>query len=117
MSRSTLYVRFPDGEVRFGIFNDTVGVAVPPLFDTEREAWDWWGEYYGGTWVLPPAHEDRDIHDVELALPAVQYWRGLATRHLIVGPIDPYDADQSTGLPDWLEGSLAEGWRPVVVQT
>lgn len=35
-----MVVRFPDGEVRWGIFNGTCNLASPALFDTMDEAWE-----------------------------------------------------------------------------
>lgn len=40
VSSGTMMVRFPDGEVRYGIFHGTANLASPPLFATGDEAWD-----------------------------------------------------------------------------
>lgn len=40
MSRGNLYVQLPDGEIRYGIYNGTCGIAQPNLYDTPEEAWD-----------------------------------------------------------------------------
>jgi hypothetical protein len=40
MSSGTMMVRFPDGEVRYGIFHGTANLASPPLFATSDEAWE-----------------------------------------------------------------------------
>jgi hypothetical protein len=40
MSRAGLRVVFPDGTVRCGIYEGTVDIAYPWLYDTDREAWD-----------------------------------------------------------------------------
>jgi hypothetical protein len=48
MSRGTLFVKFPDGAVRYGIYNGTSDFAQPPLFDHPNDAWEWWSAYYKG---------------------------------------------------------------------
>ena len=39
MSRATLTVTFPDGHVRYGVYNGTSDFAYPDLFGTVEEAW------------------------------------------------------------------------------
>lgn len=90
MSRSTMTVKFADGAVRYGIFNGTVGVPQPPLFDTAEEAWDWWEKYSDGgftdpdVWNVVPTGTGEPV----VANDGWREWDGTATRNHYTGPFD-----------------------------
>lgn len=103
MSRATLAVRFPDGEIRYGIYDGTRDLAYPLLVDTSSEAW-----------ALPYRDKGPEI-PVEVRSEAVVifcplaggfYWDGRATRTRIVEGRAPYASDEwaellVNGKPSW----------------
>jgi hypothetical protein len=105
MSRATLYVRFPDGEVRFGLYNGTSDIAWSPLYATQGEAWD---VYTAEPW--PDGTTEGTAVDVATNYGNGFWWRGVATRDALLSPLDPWqDAEIVVDeLPDW---AIAE-WRP-----
>lgn len=96
MSRATLYVRFPDGTLRYGIYNGTSDIARSELTDTPQHAW---GGYQDD--VDPGPDEAVDI--------ASDYgggfaWKGTATRTQLTSGHDMMEADADSyfnSLPDW----------------
>lgn len=46
MSRANAQVKFPDGTIKYGIYNGTIDCYWFPLFDTAEQAWEAWEEYY-----------------------------------------------------------------------
>lgn len=99
MSRATLFVKFPDGKIRYGIYNGRVDIARPMLYDTIDEAWhnrfEDWSEY-----------EEGSGEPVEVA---TNYgggfcWRGTATKEHLTSAHDPWALDEfdyRSILPDW----------------
>lgn len=100
MSRATLYVQFPDGSVRYGLYDGTTDVAWPELFATPKAAWDNYG-------AETPFDADPPV-PVRLA---TDYgggcsWSGTSTRSRVIGGRDQFDASEdddsySDGLPSW----------------
>lgn len=114
MSHATLYVRFPDGCLRYGIYSGTADTARGALFDSPEQAWsakdddavDWWPD------------GDGPVVPVEVA---TDYgggcgWRGTAARNALADGFDPYESDgRSDGLPHWAvyPGVVVDGSRMV----
>lgn len=96
MSRATLYVQFPDGTVRYGLYDGTSDVACSPLYSSPHAAWD----------VYDLSGSDGEVPDeAERVHVASDYgggfsWVGLATRDRLVGGFEP-DVDYESGLPSW----------------
>lgn len=70
MSRASVQVKFPDGTIKYGIYNGTADVFWKPLFDNSEEAWKAWEEYYNSKpmndskWINV---YDDSYYDVEIA--------------------------------------------------
>lgn len=96
MSRATLYVKFPDGSLRYGLYCGTSDIAWAPLYDTPREAWD--------AYVPDSAH--RMAEDLPVRI-ATDYgggfaWSGRATAERLTEGFNPDESSQYTdGLPSW----------------
>lgn len=108
MSRGSLAVRFPDGTVRYGIYNGTVDVAWPPLFDAPNEAWDAWRQWYGlaGTWdgaVYEYEEGAGEPVDVATNYGGGWSWKATATRNHLTSKHDWDDFIDARvdGEPDW----------------
>jgi hypothetical protein len=99
MSRATLFVRFPDGTIRYGIYNGTSDIARPPLFDTLDGAWahrfeDW------------PDYEEESGEPVDVA---TNYgggfsWKGTATKEYLTSGhniMEVSKEDYKLDLPSW----------------
>lgn len=109
MADRPLYVRFPDGEIRHGIYRSSVDRALPELFPT-REAgksarWRH-GERYDYDETV-----DGSGEPVELATSygGGFYWAGKATRDWITSGRDPFDDVHSDGTPLWLAQHFGDG--------
>ena len=68
MSRASAQVKFPDGTIKYGVYNGTVDIYWAPLFNSSEEAWGAWREYYGSDadsskWTNP---FDDTYYDVEI---------------------------------------------------
>lgn len=109
MSRANAQVKFPDGTIKYGIYNGTVDVYWTPLFDTAEEAWAAWREYYkpdnfdSAGWEHP---EDTEEFEVEIAddYGGGNTYKSQATKHRITGNRDTDDLENiHSGLPDWWE--------------
>ena len=114
MSSSTLYVRFPNGEFRFGICYNTTEVVIPPLFDSSVQASDWydvWHEADSKPWPQNP-EPSGTVYDVVMT-EGIHTWSGRATRHFVLEPegvfTDRYesDPDWSWDPPDWYDEAQA----------
>jgi hypothetical protein len=100
MSRATLYVRFPDGQVKYGIYNGTVDIAQPWLVDTPTEAWDIW---HGGnlTHYWQESQPEGEPVDVATDYGGGFSWQGRATTDRLVDGFEPFELDSHDGLPEW----------------
>lgn len=99
MSRATLYVRFPDGSLRYGLYCGTTDIVWPRLYATPDQAWDAYddeGDYIPG---------DGEPVDVATDYGGGQHWTATATREFVTSQHDwdsRYEADnERDGLPDW----------------
>lgn len=96
MSRATLYVRFPDGSLRYGLYDGTGGIVWPRLYDTPDEAWeadDYSSQYKAGAGCFV---------DVATDYGGGKHWTATATRECVTSMrFDEDRADESEGLPDW----------------
>lgn len=112
MSRATLYVRFPDGEIRYGIYNGTIDAAgFFALVGTVDEAWDAKADDNFERYPEPVG----PVEPVEIATDygGGFHWIGAAARNTLVNGNDPYFADEAgatiDGLPLWAESRTIEG--------
>lgn len=102
MSRATLYVRFPDGEIRYGIYDNHADSAVGQLHDAPGLAWDAQGDE-GDT--LPPATPEPGVPvDIATDYADGSTWRGTATRNTLTAGFDLTDEslEATDGLPPWV---------------
>ena len=107
MSRANAQVKFPDGTIKFGIYNGTVDYYWEPLFDSPDKAWAAWEEYYATSplddskWINP---YDDTYYDVDLAddYGGGSTYFGKASKSQIVGATDTDKLRHNTdGLPEW----------------
>lgn len=92
-------VRFPDGELRFFIYNGTVDLAKPKLFGTDADAGEAWGDPQDD---VPFYDENPDLDEVVEVMPfystgdqAVQFLsRADRGRGLITGPLSLERAEE-----------------------
>jgi hypothetical protein len=106
MSHRTLYVRFPDGSVRYGLFHNTTDTPYSNhLFDTEEQAWDAWLND-----IIPwGAEPEGEVCPVGIS-ESRGWWAGTAARNMLVDDgvrsgecwgDDSYLAGYRRGLPLW----------------
>ncbi len=84
VSRSGMAVLFPDGEIRYGLFDGTGSSVLPRLFESVDEAWDLRDK--GGDWWMPfhpPADFDREQGEPVRIFNGMHEWEGRATREFI----------------------------------
>jgi len=109
VSRATAKVKFPDGTIKYGIYNGTVDFYWSPLFDMSDEAWQAWHEYCTianfdtAKW---DAREplDAEEYDVEIAddYGYGHTYSGRATKWGIKSSLDIGIMDHvQRGLPEW----------------
>lgn len=122
MSRANAQVKFPDGTIKYGIYNGTVDVYWDYLFDTSEEAWASWEKYYypNGRGILSgekPLNDkwlddktkdsawQKQMFDVEIAddYGGGDCYIGRATHDRIwsVTNVDYMNRIGDGGLPDW----------------
>lgn len=120
MSSASAAVLFPDGEIRYGIYNGTSDVMYPSLYATVDEAWDAWSNSQSRSkssfprirelWEKGAATEVFDVA-IYSDYGGGWSWRGQATTTDIVDGLDPYDDSHAPtridGEPEWLV------WGPV----
>lgn len=106
MSRATAEVKFPDGTIKYGIYNGTVDIFFRPLFNSVDEAWEAWREFYTGEcddskWLN---NYDDTYYDVEIAdsYGGGTTYIGRASKTQIVSAINiDYMNKIKSGLPEW----------------
>jgi hypothetical protein len=101
VSRANLYVLFPDGTVRYGIYNGTSDIALPFLVATPGDAWDTW-ESSDYDWTPEPAPVNVASVPVDVA---TDYgsgfsWKGWATHDRLTLGHEP-DIGYSRERPAW----------------
>lgn len=95
MSRATLYVLFPDGTVRYGLYNGSTDMPVcAPLYDHPQDAWD--------AYDLTVANGSGEGEPVRIA---TDYggggnWDGTATLERVTSDAQGEDGYEN-GLPGW----------------
>lgn len=98
-STTNLYVRFPDGTVRYGSYNDTSDVARPRLFTYLIDA-----RRYEPTltdWTDWRAGEGEPV-DLATDYGGGFQWSGTATPTRLTSGYEPFEDDLCIdGLPDW----------------
>lgn len=99
MSRTIAKVKFPDGDIKYGIYNGTTDFFWQPLFCSPQEAWDSWKIYYQTPQKEgKPDVNDKYLHEimkyrlrmkifypVEIAneYGGVSFYKGMATKNYI----------------------------------
>lgn len=103
MSDHPLYVRFPDGTVRYGLYQSTADMAFADLVDTFEATQRF--EYYVNRrrWDAAPDGPGVPV-DVATTYGGGFAWRGTATEDYITSGCDPWeDGQQRTdGIPVWV---------------
>ncbi|MFB6518597.1 hypothetical protein [Streptomyces sp. NPDC056401] len=107
MSRVDAQVKFPDGTIKHGIYNGTVDVYMPWLFDTEQEAWNCWQKYRESGFDSKQFDKpfDDTFYDVEIAddYGGGDCYIGRASKSQIVSSVntDYMNRKGKGGKPDW----------------
>lgn len=103
MGDHPLYVRFPNGTVRYGLYQSTADVAFADLVDTFEATRR--PEYYANRrrWDAAPDGPGVPV-DVATTYGGGFAWRGTATEDYITSGCDPWeDGQQRTdGTPAWV---------------
>jgi hypothetical protein len=107
MSREILYARFPDGTVRYGVYDGSSDVAHSSLFASREEAWAWWDAYRAD--AADARQTTEPGQPVELATIG-WHWTGWASADRMT--LGAEDFGLSTvgrhyGLPCWVAYDLA----------
>ena len=90
MSRASMWVRFPNGEVRHGIYDGTTDLAYPPVYDTSEEAW---AAYKSGEIYRRMDADASQPGEGESVVVACNYgygfwWKATATRDFVTSMLD-----------------------------
>lgn len=103
MGDHPLYVRYPDGTIRYGPYQSTADLAFPDLVDTFEATQQ--REYYLNRrrWDDVPEEPGNPV-DVATVYGDGFAWRGTATHDYITSGLDPWeDGQQRTdGIPTWV---------------
>lgn len=109
MGDHSLYVRFPDGTVRYGRYQSTADVAHLDLVDTfkaahEPEFWTVWQHRES-----PPDGAGEPV-DIATTYADGFAWRGTATPECITSGADPFEEGQQhvDGIPTWVSDLWGE---------
>jgi hypothetical protein len=110
VSSGTLFVRFPDGEVRYGIYHGTCDIANDRLFATSDEAWE--ARVTGAhNWPLDsPEPAVTEPVSIYTNYGGGFYWEGRASREMLTDGHQPYGDEwdgsgrthMTDGAPEWL---------------
>ena len=121
-------VRFPDGSVRYGVYDPTEESMWPPLFDTIEEARSAWKRL--GPEVTEPSLSDDDLSSVEVKIFADFdggfWWIGEATPLAVtlgvtwaglIGSVEDVEWDDEPRtrhreVPEWAREALSLGEEP-----
>jgi hypothetical protein len=107
MSRANAQVKFPDGTIRYGIYNGTADIYMAWLFDTPDKAWDAWRKYKDSGFDDEGFDNPYDdaIYDVEIAddYGGGDCYIGRATKSQICSALlaDHMNRKDKGGMPDW----------------
>lgn len=102
MGDHSLYVRFPDGTVRHGLYRSSCDLALPDLVDT-FEATQGPGYYANQRrWDDVPAGPGVPV-EVATVYGGGFAWRGTAVPDYLLSGADPWEGGSPTdGVPDWV---------------
>lgn len=107
MGTDALYVRFPDGQIRFGLYYSATDTVSPRLLGSVDEAFE-----VAGAWDL---HYPRDLEgggepvEVASAYAGYFWWRATATRDWLTSHRDPFETTVTVrGMSDWLTDFFAQ---------
>lgn len=110
MGDHALYVRYPDGTVRYGIYQSTADMALSDLVDTPDAADP--PTYYANRrrWAEIPDVLGEPV-DIATVYGGGFAWHGTATQDYITSGLDPWeDGQQRTdGIPAWVSGLWGDG--------
>ena len=111
MSRANAQVKFPDGTIRYGIYNGTTDHYWEYLFESSEEAWKEWDKYYKNMGTYKPTIPYWDAvegtyYDVEIAddYGGGDCYIGRASIYAIYSPLNVDHLNRKNpkgGLPDW----------------
>jgi len=105
VSRATLAVRFPDGTIRYGLYNGTADTVVPALVSSSDEAWGWVYEAFKANDDAAYPDPYGPVEDVEVysAYGGGSWWPGRAARNAVVSPLifDEITEAEVDGRPSW----------------
>jgi hypothetical protein len=105
VSRATLAVRFPDGTIKFGLYNGTGDTVVPALVDSIDEAWGWVYDAFKANDAAAYPEPEGPVEDVEVysAYGRGYWWRGRAAWNAVVSPTDwdGINEVEIAGRPSW----------------
>lgn len=105
MGDHALYVRFPDGEIRFGTYNSASDIACPKLSTSLDDAYAALADPH---WRWPTMDGSGDAVEVATIYGDGFWWRATATREWLTSHVDPFDSARTTdGWPDWLTEYVA----------
>lgn len=100
MSRAGATATFPDGTIKYGIYNGTVDVFKRHLFDTSEEAWNYWDElkkagYDDSKWIAKEP-EQAQIFDIKLhtSYGSGRTYKAKATKYAITSSCDIDDLEE-----------------------
>ncbi len=109
MGDHSLYVRFPDGTIRHGLYQSTADLAFPELVNTFQATQQ--PEYYLNRrpWDYTPDGPSTPV-DIATVYGGGFAWHGTATKDYITSGLDPWeDGQQRTdGIPTWVSDSWSE---------
>ncbi len=118
MSRASAEVRFPDGTIRYGIYDGTSDILQPRLFETTGEAWDCYQDDRRNLWDIPYGHFPDDvawqIFDVVIYSDygGGSWWKGKATLLGVESEsCNPWENElrEGRGYP-WDDGRFRHSW-------
>lgn len=103
MGDHALYVRYPDGTVRYGLYQSTADVAFADLVDTFDATQT--PEYYANRrhWDDAPKAAGEPV-DIATVYGGGFAWHGTATKDYITSGLDPWEDGQqiTDGIPAWV---------------
>lgn len=116
MGDHALYVRFTDGEIRFGTYNSASDIACPKLSMSLDEAYAALADPH---WRWPTMDGSGEPVQIATAYGGGFWWHATATRDWITSHVDPIDSTSiADGWPDWLtEYVAATAFEEHVVET
>lgn len=109
MGDHPLYVRFPDGTIRYGVYQSTADLAFGDIVDTFEAAQS--PEYYANRrrWDDVPDGPGVPV-EIATVYGGGFAWHGTAVTDYILSGRDPWEDDQerSDGIPGWVSGLFDE---------